>query len=206
MWSYAPRLYSCAGAFASSKAANAEERLKQTTSSAKDKKGTLRQASEGKLSFYDLAHFFSLSRQRVEGYVSTGKSMSEVLEPLFHRPSETEPTRRIGSSMRFTSAVSSPTKSGARVCACCEKRINPDDSGTVLALLDNEVTWCSRDCVEEFPIDAYLVSQRYKRHWTDVALPGKEQIDERSRVREVTPERMEALRTLALDQGYSNAA
>jgi hypothetical protein len=201
LWSYAPRLYSCAGAFASAKAANAEERL-HSTSSNKDKQGTLRQAAAGKLSFFDLAHFFSLSRQRVEGYVATGKSLSEVMEPLFHATQADEkPTRRVGSSMRFTSVSPQPSD-GHRVCVCCEQRIAPDDTGTVLALLDRtEVAWCSHDCVQEFPLDAYLIAVRYKRHWTDVAL-AKEPIDERSRVREVTPERMEALRRLALEQGY----
>ena len=203
LWSYSPRLYNCAGAFASAKAANAEERLKQTSAASKDKKGTLRQAAEGKLSFFDLAHFFALSRQRVEGYVSTGKAMSEVLEPLFHAPVDSEPTRRIGSAMRFTSSSSVPTKDGTRVCVCCEKRIASDDAGMVMALLDrSEVAWCSHDCVNEFPLDAYLVANRYKRHWTDVAI-AKETIDERSRVREVTPERMETLRVLAVDQGYT---
>lgn len=200
LWSYHPPLYSCAGAFASAKAANAEERLKQTSSS-RDKRGTLRQAAEGKLSFYDLAHFFALSRQRVEGYVSTGKAMNEVLEPIFHAPKNTAATRRIGSTMSFTHVT--PVKTATRICVCCESKIEADDPGMVLALLDrSEVSWCSRECVDEFPLDAYLVSCRYKRHWTDVAL-AKETIDERSRVREVTPDRMEALRLLATEQGYA---
>ena len=206
LWSYAPKLYSCAGAFVAAKAANAEDRL-LSGSSGKDRYGTLRQAADGKLSFYDLAHFYGLSRQRVEGYVSTGRQMLDVLSPLLVRE-EVSPDapkkvrKRIGSPMAFTHTSPTGGRDSTKVCICCESKVPPKDRGMILAILDrSEVAWCSRECADEYPIDAYLISNRYKRHWSSVAL-ALNPVDERSRVREVTPDRMEALRALAVEHGY----
>jgi len=195
------------------KAANSEERLQATSANQREKRGTLRSAADGKLSFYDLAHLFGFSRQRVEGFVSFGRSIIETLAPLFANIDVTperdrsQAERRLGSPTLFTySAPSSHTDEDGdetRVCICCETIIEPDDNELVLAILDRaEVAWCSRECAREFPIDAYLVANRYKRHWSQVAL-GKDTIDERSRVREITVKRMQALKELAEKQGYA---
>lgn len=213
MWTPNKKVYSCIGAFGGMKAANSEERLQATSATQREKRGTLRSAADGKLSFYDLAYLYGFSRQRIEGYVSYGRQGVETLAPLFaevdinaereHKPA----TRRLGSPTLFT--YSSPSShvdeegDETRVCICCETVIEPDDNELVLAVIDrDEVAWCSRECAKEFPIDAYLVANRYKRHWAQVAL-GKDTIDERSRVREITPKRMDALRDLAERQGYA---
>ena len=195
------------------KAANSEERLQATSANQREKRGTLRSAADGKLSFYDLAYLYGFSRQRIEGFVSYGRQVVETLAPLFAEVDvtaerEMKPAdRRLGSPTLFT--YSSPSShvdedgDETRVCICCETVIEPDDNELVLAILDRaEVAWCSRECAREFPIDAYLVANRYKRHWSSVAL-GKDTIDERSRVREITAERMDALKDLAEKQGYS---
>lgn len=212
LWTYNPKSYNCVGAFSSMKAANSEERLQATSANQREKRGTLRAAADGKLSFYDLAYLYGLSRQRIEGFVAYGRQVMETLAPLFAQVDLTEDrvpraaTRRIGSPTLFThtSPVSHVNEDGSvtRLCIACESVIDPDDTELVLAILDKmEVAWCSRECNREFPIDAFLVSNRYKRHWANIAL-GQDQIDERSRVREITPERMEALRNLAKQQGY----
>ncbi len=215
LWSSNHKVYCCVGAFASMKAANSEERLSATSATQREKRGTLRSASEGKLSFHDLSAIFGLSRQRVEGYVSFGRQIIETLTPRFSeidlsadgpdRPAK----RRIGSPTLFTHTspvAHTDPKTGdtTRVCMCCESIIEPDDSEVVLAYLERaEVAWCSRECAKEFPMDAFLVSHRYKRHWASIALPQEnDEIDERSRVREITTERMGALRELARKQGY----
>jgi hypothetical protein len=46
-----------------------------------------------------------------------------------------------------------------------------------------------------------MVANRYRRHYASVAL-AIDPIDERSRVREIDEERMEALKQLAIKQGY----
>jgi hypothetical protein len=159
-----------------------------------------------------MAYLFGLSRQRIEGFVAFGRQVVETLAPLFAEIDLTNnttrlPTRRLGSPTLFThtapvSHADPETGEVTRVCIACESPIEPDDSELVLAILDKaEVAWCSRECAKEFPIDAYLVSNRYKRHWANVAM-GKDEIDERSRVREITGERMGILRHLAEKQGY----
>lgn len=207
-----PKIYCCAGAFASLKATNSEDRLSATSVAQREKRGTLRAAADGKLSFHDMSYLYSLSRQRIEGFVDFGKQIIETLTPLFadidisgespDRPA----TRRLGSPNLFTftnpSQHSDEEGNVTRVCICCEATIEADDNELVLAIIDrSEVAWCSRECAKEFPIDAYMVANRYRRHWTDVALE-KDVIDERSRVREIDDERMEALKQLALKQGY----
>lgn len=212
LWTPNTKVYSCVGAYGGMKAANSEERLQATSANQREKRGTLRSAADGKLSFYDLAHLYGFSRQRIEGYVSHGRQSVETLAPLAREVDvsadhDSKPAdRRLGSPTLFTySAPSSYTDEDGdetRVCICCEEVIEPDDNELVLAILDRaEVAWCSRECAREFPIDAYLVANRYKRHWSQVAL-GKDTIDERSRVREITPERMQALKELAEKQGY----
>jgi len=214
LWTANPKVYCCVGAFASMKAANSEERLQATSATQREKRGTLRNAAEGKLSFYDLSHMYGFSRQRIEGFVTHGKQIIETLTPLFaevelsgESTSSVACSRRLGSPTLFTHSAPvsyTDTTSGdtTRVCICCESPIESDDDEIVLAVLDKaEVAWCSRQCASEFPIDAYLVANRYKRHWTDVAL-ARDEVDERSRVREITPERMDALKALAKRQGY----
>jgi len=212
LWTNNTKAYNCVGAFSGLKASNSEERLQATSANQREKRGTLRSAADGKLSFYDLAYLYGLSRQRIEGFVSYGRQVVETLSPLFARLDLTEstvrvPTRRLGSPTLFThtapvSYADKETGEVTRVCIACESIIEPDDSELVLAILDKaEVAWCSRECAKEFPIDAYLVSNRYKRHWASVAM-AKDEIDERSRVREITGERMGMLRTLAEKQGY----
>jgi hypothetical protein len=212
LWTPNRKVYSCAGAFGGMKAANSEERLQSTSLAQREKRGTLRSAAEGKFSFYDMAHIFSLTRQRVEGFVAAGRQIAETLSPLVADINLTSdrndpPKRRLGSPTVFT--YSSPTShvdnEGEiwRVCICCECVIEPDDPELVLAILDRtEIAWCSRECAKELPIDAYLVSDRYKRHYSSVALK-KDPVDERSRVREITPQRMEVLANLAKKQGFS---
>jgi hypothetical protein len=213
LWTSNNKVYNCIGAFAGMKAANSEERLQATSATQREKRGTLRSAADGKLSFYDLAYMYGLSRQRIEGYVSFGRQVMETLTPLFaeidlspeggDRPAK----KRLGSPTLFTHTspvayVDAKSGETTRICMCCESVIEPDDTEVVFAYLDRaEVAWCSRECAKEFPIDAYLISNRYKRHWTSVALE-KDEVDERSRVREITTERMTALKELALKQGY----
>ena len=197
------------------KAANSEERLQGTSAAQRDKKGTLRSAAEGKYSFYDLSHLYNLSRQRVEGYVNVGRQAMEILAPAFADVDSSgdstnkTATVRLGSAHLFTKT--SPTSytdpdspdEVTRVCVCCESVIEPDDDDVVIAVLDREeVAWCSRACTRELPIDGYLVADRYKRHYSSVAL-GKDTVDERSRVREITQERMDALADHARNQGYA---
>ena len=212
LWVANPKVYCCTGAFASIKASNSEDRLSATSSAQREKRGTLRAAADGKLSFHDMSYLFSLSRQRIEGFVDFGKQVMETLTPLFadidmSGESPDRPAiRRLGSPNLFTltQPVNHVDGEGdvTRVCICCESVIEPDDSELVLAIIDRyEVAWCSRECAKEFPIDAYMVSNRYKRHWTAVALTV-DPIDERSRVREIDEERMEALKQLAVKQGY----
>jgi len=214
LWTANKKVYSCVGAFGGMKAANSEERLQATSANQREKRGTLRSAADGKLSFYDLAYLYGFSRQRIEGFVSFGRQVVETLAPLFAEVDVTgerdskQPTSRLGSPTLFTytspsSYVDPETGDVTRVCICCETIIEPDDDEFVLTILDRaEVAWCSRECAREFPIDAYLVANRYKRHWTSVAL-AKDPVDERSRVREITPERMKAMEQLASRQGYS---
>ncbi len=213
LWADNPKVYNCAGAFGSMKAANSEERLMATSTAQREKRGTLRSAADGKMSFYDMAYLFSYSRQRIEGYVNTGKSTIETSAPVFSMVGgtsgdKTKPQRRLGSPYLFTKT--SPTsyidpenvEEVTRVCVCCESVIDPDDNEAVIAVLDRaEVAWCSRVCTKELTIDGYLVSNRYKRHYSSVAL-GKDPVDERSRVREITTDRFEALTKLATEQGY----
>lgn len=210
LWVDKPTVYCCAGAFGSMKSSNSEERLMQTSSAQREKRGTLRSAAGGKLSFHDIAWLFGFSRQRIEGYVNTGNQIKETAAPLFSTVSgeSRQMTRRLGSPHLFTKT--SPTSYAdpdntdevTRVCVCCEAVIEPDDNEAVVAVLDrSEVAWCSRQCTKELPIDGYLVSNRYKRHYSSVAL-GKDPVDERSRVREITNERMKALGQHAKDQGY----
>lgn len=212
LWVMNPKVYDCVGAFAGMKAANSEERLQATSATQREKRGTLRSAADGKLSFYDMAYMYGLSRQRIEGFVSYGRQVMEALTPLF---AEVDPqgddngaaTRRLGSPTLFTHSApvahtDPQTGETTRVCICCESVIEHDDDEVVVAIIDRaEVTWCSRECAKEFPIDAYLISNRYKRHWTSVALT-QDTVDLRSRVREITTERMATLRDLAKKQGY----
>lgn len=212
LWVANPKVYCCTGAFASIKASNSEDRLSATSVAQREKRGTLRAAADGKLSFHDMSFLFSLSRQRIEGFVDFGKQIVETLTPLFadidisgespDRPA----TKRLGSPNLFTLThpINHTDKNGdvTRVCICCETVIEPDDSELVLAIIDRyEVAWCSRECAKEFPIDAYMVANRYRRHYASVAL-AIDPIDERSRVREIDEERMEALKQLAIKQGY----
>jgi hypothetical protein len=193
------------------KAANSEERLQATSATQREKRGTLRSAADGKLSFYDMSYMYGLSRQRIEGYVSYGRQIIETLTPLFMEvnvggDAESQPKKRLGSPTLFTHAqpVSHTDKDGntTHVCICCESVIDPDDEERVVSYLDKyEIVWCSRECWHEFPLDAYLIANRYKRHWSSVALE-KDEVDERSRVREITTERMNALKELAKKQGY----
>lgn len=213
LWTSNVKAYNCAGAFSGLKASNSEERLQATSANQREKRGTLRSAADGKLSFYDLAYLYGLSRQRIEGFVSYGRQVIETLAPLFAEIDLTNnnqtrlPGRRLGSPTLFThtapvSYADPETGEVTRLCIACESVIEPDDGELVLAILDKaEVAWCSRECAKEFPIDAYLVSNRYKRHWANVAM-AKDEIDERSRVREITGERMGMLRHLAEKQGY----
>ena len=130
-----------------------------------------------------------------------------ILEYVKGKPSaEAAPKKRMGSPTLFTHAqpVAHTDKNGETtcVCICCESIIEADDEERVCAYLDKyEVVWCSRECAKEFPMDAYLIANRYKRHWSSVALE-KDEVDERSRVREITSERMNALKELAKKQGY----
>lgn len=214
LWTQNRKVYCCVGAFGSMKAANSEERLQATSANQREKRGTLRSAADGKLSFYDLAYLYGFSRQRIEGFVSFGRQVVETLSPLFSEVDVSGerkkklPSKRIGNPTLFThsspvSYVDEETDDVTRVCICCESVIEADDSEMVLAILDRaEVAWCSRECAKELPIDAYLVANRYKRHWSSVAL-SKDPVDERSRVREITPERMKAMAKLATKQGYS---
>jgi hypothetical protein len=194
------------------KASNSEERLSATSAAQREKRGTLRAAAEGRLSFHDLSYLYNLSRQRIEGFVDFGKQIMDTLTPLFAdidvsgESSDRPATKRLGSPNLFS--LTGPTnyvdKNGdvTRVCICCESTIEPDDSEMVLAIIDrSEVSWCSRECAKEMPIDGYLVSNRYKRHWAAIAL-CYDNIDFRSRVREVDEERMESLRLLAVKQGF----
>lgn len=212
LWTSNIKAYNCVGAFAGMKSANSEERLQATSAAQREKRGTLRAAADGKLSFYDLAHMYGFSRQRVEGLVSYGRQVMETLAPMFadveltSESNKAPAKRRLGSPTLFT--YSHPTAHEdangdvTRVCICCENIIEPDDDEVVLAIIDRaEVVWCSRQCAKEYPIDAYLVANRYKRHWSDVALE-KDEVDERSRVREITLERMETIKDLAIKQGY----
>jgi hypothetical protein len=213
LWTSNQKVYCCVGAFAGMKAANSEERLQATSATQREKRGTLRSAADGKLSFYDMAYMYGFTRQRVEGFVSYGRQVMETLTPLFSEVdvSSSSSTRaakkRLGSPNLFTHTTPvsyTDPKSGdtTRVCICCESIIDSEDEELVMAILDkSEVAWCSRECAREFPIDAYLISNRYKRHWTSVALE-KDEVDERSRVREITQERMVALKELAIKQGY----
>lgn len=213
LWTSNRKVYCCAGAFGSMKASNSEERLQATSATQREKRGTLRSAAEGKLSFYDLAHLYGFSRQRVEGFVSYGRQIIETLAPLFAEVDVTgerdtkAATRRLGNPSLFTytgptAHVDDENGEVTRVCICCESIIEPDDNEMILAILDrSEAAWCSRECARELPIDAFLVSNRYKRHWVSVAL-NKDPVDERSRVREITPERMKAMQHLAVQQGY----
>lgn len=194
------------------KAAASEERLQATSANNRDKRVTLRDSADGKLSFNDLSHIFDLSRQRIEGFVNDGREIMTTVEPLLTEVSilggtVDPPLRRLGSPELFTSVhptAHKDTETGevTRVCICCEALIEPDDPEMVIAILDrNEVAWCSRECANDLTIDAYLVSNRHRRHWASVAL-SKDKIDERSRVREVTQERMATLESLAIEQGY----
>lgn len=212
LWVANPKVYCCTGAFASLKASNSEDRLSATSVAQREKRGTLRAAADGKLSFHDMSYLYSLSRQRIEGFVDFGKQVMETLTPLFADidvsgdSPDRSATKRLGSPTLFTltSPSSHTDESGdvTRVCICCESIIEPDDTEVVLAIIDrSEVAWCSRECAKEFPIDAYMVANRYKRHWASVALTI-DPIDERSRVREIDDERMEALRRLAEKQGF----
>lgn len=213
LWIANPKVYCCTGAFASLKASNSEDRLSATSAAQREKRGTLRAAAEGRLSFHDVSYLYAMSRQRVEGHVDFGKQVMDTMTPLFadvdvsgenpNRPA----TKRIGSPNLFTltGPINHTDKDGevTRVCVCCETTIEPDDTEMVLAIIErSEVAWCSRECTKEFPIDAYLVANRYKRHWTAVVMGSKDEVDERSRVREIDEDRMEALRQLALKQGY----
>ena len=219
LWAHNPKVYNCAGALSALKSTSSEERLAGASTSQRDKKGNLRSAADGKLSFHDLSYLYGFSRQRIEGYVNTGRLVMETLAPMFAHLSqatsnETQPTKRVGNPILFshTNAVSHEEKykdeageevvEVTRVCICCEAVIAPDDEEMVIAVIErNEVAWCSRECAKELTIDAYLVSNRYKRHWTDVAL-SKDLIDERSRVREITQERMDALAAYAKKLGF----
>ena len=199
LWTSNETLLNCVGAFASAKAANSEERLQG--SSQREKHGTLQSAASGKLSFYDLSYSFGLSRQRIEGLVTLGNQAISTLSPVLSKEETAQhPSRRLGHPVLFThtAPVAAQTERGfVRVCICCEQTIEPDDEEMVISIVEKaEVTWCSRECAAELPIDAYLVANRYKRHWASVALRHDE-IDERSRVREITPARMEALRAHA---------
>ena len=212
LWTSNTKHYNCTGAYSAVKAANSEERLQATSATQREKRGTLRAAADGKLSFHDLAHLFNLSRQRIEGYVEHGHQIISTLTPLFAdvdvtgEAHGTYASKRLGAPFLFThtSPVSHAVGDDVtRICVCCECTIGPDDNELVLAILDrSEVAWCSRECAKEFPIDGYLVANRYKRHWVGVVFPKGDQVDERSRVREITDERMEALRNLAKKQGY----
>lgn len=199
LWTSNENLLNCVGAFASAKAANSEERLQ--ASSQREKHGTLQSAASGKLSFYDLAYAFGLSRQRIEGLVTLGKQAVGTLSPILSEEETAQrQSKRLGHPVLFThtAPVAAQTERGlVRVCICCEQTIEPDDDEVVISIIEKaEVAWCSRECAAELPIDAYLVANRYKRHWASVALRHDE-IDERSRVREITPARMEALRAHA---------
>lgn len=212
LWTSNPRSYNCVGAYSSVKAVNSEERLQATSATQREKRGTLRAAADGKLSFHDLAHLYNFSRQRVEGFVEHGSQVISTLTPLFADVDVTGEahgkfaSKRLGAPVLFThtSPVSNTVGDDAtRVCVCCECIIEPDDTEMVMAILDrSEVAWCSRECAKEFPIDAYLVANRYKRHWVGVCQPKGDPVDERSRVREITDERMDILRGLAQKQGY----
>ncbi len=198
------------------KAANSEERLQATSATQREKRGTLRSAAEGRLSFHDLSAMYHLSRQRVEGYVAAGKQIVETLTPLFIDvnlgDAESQPKKRLGSPTLFTHAqpVAHTNKEGetTHVCICCEAIIEADDEERVVAFVGNndEVVWCSRECAKEFTVDAWLTSSRYKRHWVSVAQSqekgARDAVDERSRVREITTDRMNALKALAKKQGY----
>lgn len=212
MWVANPKVYCCAGAFASIKASSSEDRLSATSSAQREKRGTLKAAASGKLSFHDMSYLYSLSRQRIEGYVDFGKQVIDTLLPLFadidisgDNP-ERAATKRLGSPALFTltQPVNYVDKEGdvTRVCISCEAVIEPEDTELVLAIIDRyEVAWCSRECAKELPIDAYMVANRYKRHWAAVALKT-DPVDDRSRVREIDEDRMEIIRDLAIKQGY----
>ncbi len=213
LWTQNAKVYNCVGAFASMKASNSEERLQATSATQREKRGTLRSAADGKLSFYDMSHMYGLSRQRIEGYVSYGRQIMETLTPLFtevdltNDANSTVPKSRLGSPTLFThsqpvSHTNAKTGETTHICICCESPIDPEDTEFIIGCVDKfEIRWCSRECNQEFPMDAYQVANRYKRHWTSVALE-KDEVDERSRVREITPERMKALKDLAIKQGY----
>jgi hypothetical protein len=158
---------------------------------------------------------YGISRPRIESFVETGRQVVNTLTPMFVDVQQREggevAKHRLGSPTLFTHAqpVSGKTKSGevARICVCCESAISPDDTEMVLTIFDrSEVAWCSRECAREFPIDAFMVSNRYHRHWANIVLhDARDPVDDRSRVREITDDRMEILRDLAIKQGYRNA-
>jgi hypothetical protein len=203
LWCSNTKSYNCAGAFGAIKSAASSERL--VSSGGKEKKGNLVNSANGKLSAQDLAFAYGLPRQRLEAAIVLGRQVMDTLAPMFVSVgSESQtPTKRVGSPLSFTTAVPTAHRdpTGARrVCVCCEARIEPDDTEVVLAILDRqEVAWCSRECAREFPIDAWLLSSKYGRHWSDMVLSEDAK---RLRIREVTPERVVSLKNLAKTQGY----
>src|SRR4051812_46360665 len=52
LWTHNPKSWNCVGTFSAMKAANSEERLQATSATQREKRGTLRAAADGKLSFY----------------------------------------------------------------------------------------------------------------------------------------------------------
>lgn len=210
LWVHQPTYFNCTAIYTAKRAANGADRLQSTHGAYKDRPGSLRAAAEGRLSLYDLAFLFGISRQKVEVHVAAGKDVFDVLAPLHAQLYATssrvrrEPQRRLGSAAVFSSVtpVSRRGQDGQheRVCVACESLADAED--TILAVADKqEVAWCSRECAEEFPIDAFLLSTRYRRHWTAV-VTEPEQVDERARVREITPERMMALAEMAAEMGF----
>ena len=212
LWQHNPKAYSCLGAFASMKASDSEERLQATSASQRDKRKNLRASTEGRLSFFDLAHAYGFSRPKAESYVTQGFDIVQTMSPMFVNIdfSEESPDRAarhpIGPGVVFTHAapvshVDKSTGEITRVCVCCETTIEHDDTEQIIAIVDrNEVAWCSRECARELTIDGYLLASKTKRHWAAVIKPGLS--EDQIKIRELTNERLEALRLLAVKQGY----
>jgi hypothetical protein len=206
LWISNTAVHNCMGAFAALRSMHATDRIQANPHVTKDKASSLKQLVDGKLTLYDIAYAYNITRPKAESLVEEGAKVMQILAPLFAEGGNggTQGVH-VGPRTVFTHtspvAYKAPSGEVVRVCVCCETQIE-DEDGMVLAYVEKaEVAWCSRECAAEFPMDAYMVAHKFRRHWVEVAL-DKGDIDERSRVREITPERMECLKTLALEQGY----
>lgn len=198
LWVSERKVYSCVAAFTTMKNDSDTH-----TSTGKSK----RREEDSKFSLTDVASLYGISRQRFDTSADVGAQVVEALKPLVARRKSSEVAKKaIGSTMTFTYASSVKYEQEGntyRACICCEAAIEPDDEEAIIALIDRqEVSWCSRECNVSFPIDAWLVSSKYRMHWSVVAL-NPEAMEDRRLVRDITSDRLSVLNKLATQQGYS---